>query len=276
MNYCFVASVILLLLPDFSHSLCAPNPPQIRRKMSWPLEQFDAAPMLDGSLAGDAGFDPLGIAKSKEILFSLREGEIKHARIAMLAAVGWPVSELFHYTLASYFDTDLLSLGSDGRAPSVLNGGLDNALVLLSLGAFFAIGGVLEFELMRRRREVPESLRNFFNMWREDGWDLPGNYGFGKRDSWMLLFLVCWYILFVFILFLLLLFVDPLKLGKLICGEDDNRKLFVQTIEIFNGRVSMLACVGYVVQEFVTGKCQDTCLSVFKSLSPFPYNHGSF
>lgn len=244
--------------------------------MSWPLEQFDAAPMLDGSLAGDAGFDPLGIAKSKEILFSLREGEIKHARIAMLAAVGWPVSELFHYTLASYFDTDLLSLGSDGRAPSVLNGGLDNALVLLSLGAFFAIGGVLEFELMRRRREVPESLRNFFNMWREDGWDLPGNYGFGKRDSWMLLFLVCWYFLFVFILLLLLLFVDPLKLGKLICGEDDNRKLFVQTIEIFNGRVSMLACVGYVVQEFVTGKGLDTCPSVFKSLLPFPHNHCLF
>jgi len=40
----------------------------------------------------------------------------------------------------------------------------------------------------------------------------------------------------------------------LLCGEDDSRKLFVQTIEIFNGRMSMLACVGYVVQEFVTGK----------------------
>ena len=163
----------------YSLSNSSPGP----RKMSWPLQQFDASPVLDGTLAGDAGFDPLRIAKDKATLFSLREGEIKHARIAMLAAAGWPVSELSHYTLASYFGTDFASLGSDGRAPSVLNGGLDNAFVLLSLGAFFAIGGVLEFELMRRRREVPDSLRNFFDMWREDGWDLPGNYGFGKLVS---------------------------------------------------------------------------------------------
>ena len=49
------------------------------------------------------GFDPLGIVKSKEQLFLLREAEIKHARIAMLAAIGWPVSELCHYTIAKIF-----------------------------------------------------------------------------------------------------------------------------------------------------------------------------
>ena len=177
----FLFQLVLLLARSFEFvNSSSPNSPRVsNRKMSWPLQQFDASPILDGTLAGDAGFDPLRIAKDRETLFSLREGEIKHARIAMLAAAGWPVSELSHYTLASYFGTDLISLGSEGRAPSVLNGGLDNAFVLLSLGAFFAIGGVLEFELMRRRREVPDSLRNFFDMWREDGWDLPGNYGFG-------------------------------------------------------------------------------------------------
>ena len=35
----------------------------------------------------------------------LREAEIKHARIAMLAAVGWPASELCHYTFAKMFGT---------------------------------------------------------------------------------------------------------------------------------------------------------------------------
>ena len=45
-----------------------------RRKMSWPFDKFDAPEILDGSLAGDAGFDPLGIAKDKESLFFLREG----------------------------------------------------------------------------------------------------------------------------------------------------------------------------------------------------------
>ena len=36
-------------------------------------------------------------------------------------------------------------------------------------------------------------------MWREDGWDAPGNYGF-----------------------------DPLGLGKLLCGENDSKKVVVQ------------------------------------------------
>ena len=49
---------------------------------------------LDGSLAGDVGFDPLGFAKSSDDLMNYREAEIKHARLAMLAAAGWPISEL--------------------------------------------------------------------------------------------------------------------------------------------------------------------------------------
>ncbi len=80
--------------------------------MSWPFQQFDAAPLLDGSLAGDAGFDPLRIATSQKQLFALREAEVKHSRLAMLAALGWPVSELYHYQLASYFGSDLVQLGT--------------------------------------------------------------------------------------------------------------------------------------------------------------------
>ena len=38
--------------------------------------------------------------KSEKELFAIREAEIKHGRIALLAAVGWPISELYHYTLA--------------------------------------------------------------------------------------------------------------------------------------------------------------------------------
>lgn len=80
---------------------------------------IDAPPLLDGTLAGDLGFDPLGdiflqyrsfrlasleillgIVKSEKELFAIREAEMKHGRIALLAAVGWPISELYHYTLA--------------------------------------------------------------------------------------------------------------------------------------------------------------------------------
>lgn len=125
--------------------------------------------------------------------FALREAEIKHGRIAMLAAIGWPFSELYHYQLAAevygqQVDAsnpvstllDVIPLAANGRAPSVLNGGLDNLYVLLVLGTFFAVGGILEFELFRRRKAVPSTLTNFYDLWREDGWDAPGNYGFGK------------------------------------------------------------------------------------------------
>eukprot|EP00588_Corethron_pennatum_P026952 CAMPEP_0194324278 /NCGR_PEP_ID=MMETSP0171-20130528/27192_1 /TAXON_ID=218684 /ORGANISM="Corethron pennatum, Strain L29A3" /LENGTH=114 /DNA_ID=CAMNT_0039083139 /DNA_START=78 /DNA_END=419 /DNA_ORIENTATION=+ len=50
----------------------------------------DCPSVLDGSMAGDVGFDPLGFAKSPLHLTTYREAEIKHARLAMLAAAGWP------------------------------------------------------------------------------------------------------------------------------------------------------------------------------------------
>jgi Chlorophyll A-B binding protein len=43
---------------------------------------------LDGTLAGDAGFDPLEFAKSKEGLLWQRQAELKHSRIAMLVSLG--------------------------------------------------------------------------------------------------------------------------------------------------------------------------------------------
>ena len=78
---------------------------------------------LDGSLAGDVGFDPLGFAKSSEDLMNYREAEVKHARLAMLAAAGWPLSELFDKKIAAALSLDPLLDGSD-RVPSLLNGGL--------------------------------------------------------------------------------------------------------------------------------------------------------
>merc|ERR1719460_1710158 len=71
----------------------------------------------DGTLAGDMNFDPLQISDSPSALAWYREAEIKHARLAMLAAFGWPVSELTNFG-------NLLTDG--GRAPSLLNGGLGN------------------------------------------------------------------------------------------------------------------------------------------------------
>jgi len=80
--------------------------------------------ILDGSMAGDAGFDPLGFAQTKEDLMNYREAEIKHGRLAMLAAAGWPLSELFDKKIALALHMSPLVDAAD-RAPSVLNGGLE-------------------------------------------------------------------------------------------------------------------------------------------------------
>ena len=50
---------------------------------------------------GNKGFDPLGFATSLTTLKAYREAELKHGRLAMLAALGWPVSELLQPVLAS-------------------------------------------------------------------------------------------------------------------------------------------------------------------------------
>jgi len=95
-----------------------------------PIEPIEVVPphqtvrVGDEYLAGDMGFDPLLLADTPKKLLWFREAEIKHARLAMLAAVGWPLSELFDGPLAATFGLPSKLL-ADGRVPAQLNGGLD-------------------------------------------------------------------------------------------------------------------------------------------------------
>merc|ERR1719450_1327719 len=103
---------------------------------------------LDGSLPADVGFDPMYLtaladpelgpgllkgpwsgAERKALMESkseeeqaksvqwMRESEIKHGRLAMLAAVGWVWAEMFTPFSFALMETN-------GRAPSLFNGGL--------------------------------------------------------------------------------------------------------------------------------------------------------
>lgn len=60
---------------------------------------LEAPPALDGSMIGDVGFDPLGFSNYIDLKF-LREAEIKHCRVTMLAVLGLFVQEF--YTLPFY------------------------------------------------------------------------------------------------------------------------------------------------------------------------------
>mmetsp|Transcript_12166 Transcript_12166/g.18467 ORF Transcript_12166/g.18467 Transcript_12166/m.18467 type:complete len:236 (+) Transcript_12166:77-784(+) len=92
-----------------------------RKSFSKAIPFMRRPPLLKGEYPGDVGFDPLELAKTKEDLMKYREAEVKHCRLAMLAALGWPVSELFDGKIAEQLNLPPV-LDSAGRAPSILNG----------------------------------------------------------------------------------------------------------------------------------------------------------
>ncbi len=130
-----------------SSSLYSEAPPEMLKSKSLPFLERPAA--LDGTYAGDVGFDPLNFSQGDEKqLMSMREAEIKHARVAMLAAAGWPLSELWDRSLAEQFQLPAL-LDEAGRAPSLLNGGLGKVslgywALILAVGSAIDVYGLLK------------------------------------------------------------------------------------------------------------------------------------
>jgi hypothetical protein len=112
---------------------------------------------LDGSLPGDRGFDPLNFsAGNASTLQWYRDSELRHSRIAMLAAVGWPIAELFHKSIAGSFGLPSILSPSD-KVPSVLNGGLDMTNPLFWVGVLSATAA-LEFLSTKKQNEGTDAL----------------------------------------------------------------------------------------------------------------------
>jgi light-harvesting complex II chlorophyll a/b binding protein 4 len=131
---------------------------------------------LDGSLPGDIGFDPWGLtvlaglplnadglqavdkssrtaeqrnermlslspAEQQEKVMWMRSSELKHGRLAMLAAAGWPLAEMLN--------GDALRLQenfTNGRAPSLFNGHLLDYFPFLLVAG----GGLVALEMMTK------------------------------------------------------------------------------------------------------------------------------
>lgn len=190
---------------------------------------------LDGSLPGDAGFDPLGLAvyswpvfmekgmttfgeptpglllnlpdlsaerrqqvfdemtpkERNQAVMWMREAELKHGRLAMLAAIGWPLGELVNWGfLHQYGDLH-------GRTPSLFNGGLLEVYGPFWF-AFLAAASYVELTSI------------------EGGVGVNGDYDL-KFDPWSI-----------------------------------NDKI-PKAAEVNNGRLAMLAITGFGVQEFLYG-----------------------
>ncbi len=179
-----------------------PTPELPEMSMSMPFMKRPAA--LTGALAGDVGFDPLGFAKTEGDLMNYREAEIKHARLAMRAAAGWPISEVFDKKIAAALGMTPLLDGSD-RVPSVLNGGLGKVSPIYWVGVLGLAAAIDVLGTMKSK----SSDADYF----------PGNFGF-----------------------------DPLG----VYPKDEDGQRWMQTAEIKNGRLAMIAVFGFAIQEFVS------------------------
>ena len=96
---------------------------------------------IGAPFVGNAGFDPLNLASDESSLVALRHAELKHGRLAMLAAVAWPVQELVHPVIVKELGCRDVLAGTHGCSPSIFVGGLDSATPVfffaLVLGALF-------------------------------------------------------------------------------------------------------------------------------------------
>ena len=169
---------------------------------------------LSAPFIGNGGFDPLGIVEDKSKLVALRHAEVKHGRLAMLAAVAWPAQELVHPLLADALH--LPSICPDGYTPSLWNGGINAASCAPAMGLAIVLGAAFDLKDMYKRNQAGLG----FNEWAMDS--VAGDLDF-----------------------------DPLGLARDLSVTE---RYELQEAEMINGRFAMLGLVAYLLIELGTGQ----------------------
>jgi len=197
---------------------------------------------VDRRLVGVEVFLGPNTNDTRRSLMWYREAEIKHARLAMLAAVGWPLAELWHGPLAKILGAKYLLDVSQGRSLSLFNGGLGEVAPFLFLAAAAAsavevasldqVNG-LTATGMKMKPDGSVVMKSYTPG--QLGFDPLGLYGaFGSNLG---------------VMEQLRAQADPKYAFKL--AEDARKEM--ETVEITNGRLAMLAITGFSVQEFFWG-----------------------
>ena len=119
------------------------------------------SPLVTTPMVGNKGFDPAGFASSPDLLLQYREAELKHCRLAMLAAVGWVAAEVLHTPIANLLGKEsLLVEGANSvaeKVPSVLNGGLEGVPPMFWVSFGLLVGAVEAWRML----EISENPMNF-------------------------------------------------------------------------------------------------------------------
>lgn len=119
---------------------------QAAKSKSLPFMPQPAA--LDGTMAGDVGFDPIGFSSFIPLDF-LREAELKHGRICQLAVVGFASTDLgLHLPGAMH---DVSSIAAHDAA--VTSGAMPQ--ILLWVSAFEAISTVATVQMLEGSGRAP-------------------------------------------------------------------------------------------------------------------------
>mmetsp|Transcript_2168 Transcript_2168/g.3053 ORF Transcript_2168/g.3053 Transcript_2168/m.3053 type:complete len:613 (-) Transcript_2168:128-1966(-) len=187
-----------------------------------------AAPMdeIDKDLLiGDYGLDIFNTKEDQKMLRRMRLAEIKHSRLAMLAAAAWPLQELFDPAIANLLGVEPL-VTLEGRNPSLINGGLQQVSPI-----FWAtiLGATIVLEILYGNRGMQGEIRieNAESLARGDTQRAvykrvaPGELGF-----------------------------DPLNLYP---GDPTNQRR-IKEAELNNGRLAMIALSTFVAAEYITGE----------------------
>ena len=164
---------------------------------------------ISASFVGNDGVDPLNLSGSP-LLVPLRHAEVKHGRLAMLAAIGWPAAEYLHPLMSRALSLPSC-LSANGCAPNIFNGGIAQPEVSNSLLAVLIVGAIFEAQELQLR--LAQGLK--LNEWANDS--VAGE-----------------------------LFFDPLNLAT---AKPVTERFELQQAEIINGRLAMLALAAYAVIE---------------------------
>jgi len=179
---------------------------ETKRKLLKVIDQVEAKDSVLAGITAPMGFfDPLGFSTTVtggKLLF-YREVELKHGRVAMLAALGILVGEQFHPLFGG--DIDVPSYLAFQQTP--LERFWPAVVAAIAIPEIFS---VLTFQDPSKGREWEMKLDH-----------VPGDLGF-----------------------------DPLGLKP----KDPKEFKEMQTKELNNGRLAMIAAAGMIAQEYATGQ----------------------